>query len=302
MFKILDYLQKLEIVRETPTHITSICPVCGDDNFKIVKTGKSKNAYKCWSNYCSANEIKEKLGYKPGLLEPKKTRPELRIKPSKIPFRGKQLATVDNYPPIKVRVKSFSGGYRTEERVYPYSSTQRVLRIDNIQSKTKYVYIQYQNEDFTWISGTGENFWNPYTFGIEESLRNPFFDTALFVEGEKTAEFCKERGLSAVTLMAGNFHKGLDKSILVFSLKFPNIKNIIYVPDADTPGEVKAEKLKESCWKVGLGCEIIPMSDIINDPFEGMDLADLNESLFKKFKNDIISSTLRRDPINFAPV
>ena len=289
MFKVLDYLNKLEVVKETSTHITCLCPVCGDDNFKIKKTNPHKNAYRCWSNFCSPQDIQKKLGFKS--LFPSKPKKQIpRIKPAKVNFTGTSIARLENYLPIPIKTKKFSGGYTVEERIYPYSKTQRVLRMDNIDTKTKYVYIQYKNEDFVWVSGSGLDFWPVYSRNIETTLIDPLFDTVLFVEGEKTAEFCKERGLAAITLMAGNFHDGLNKSLMLFGLKYPNIRNVIYVPDADTPGLLKADKVQESCWRYGLGCRIIKMSEIVPEPSEGMDLADLEETLFLNFKNVIISN------------
>lgn len=288
MFKILDYLDKLEIVKETNTHLTCICPVCGDDNLKIKRTSPHKNAYRCWSNNCEG--IREALGFK-SLIPPKKKKITIRIKPSKVNFTGGNLATVSDYKPLKFKTKKFSGGYTSQERVYPYSKTQRVLRIDNLESKVKYIFIQYLSEDFVWVSGTGNSFWPIYQHGIESVLKDTSFDTLLMVEGEKTAEFCKERGLAAVTLMAGNFHDGLNKNILLTTLFLPNIKNIIYVPDNDAPGLNKAEKVQEACWRNGLGCKIVPMSQIVPEPFEGMDLADLDESTFIEFKINVLNRT-----------
>ena len=300
MFKILDYIDSLEVVKDTETHFTCVCPVCGDDNFKIKRTSPYKNAYRCWSNHCDNKKIQEALGFK-SLLPTKKSKPLIRIKPREIPFTGSCIAEISNYQPIKVKTKRFSGGYTSEERVYQYSPSQRVLRIDNVQSKTKYIYIQYQNQDFVWVSGAGDSFWPVYSYGVENSLSKSEFDTVLMVEGEKTAEFCKERGISAITLMAGNFHNGLNKSIMLFGIKYPNIKNIIYVPDADAPGLIKAKKVQESCWRNKFGCKIVTMSKIVTDPFEGMDLADVEENTFNHFKNDITAS-IRRNSAHLAAV
>lgn len=285
MFKIINYLPKLEIVKETSTHIIAVCPVCGDDNFKIVKKGRYQNAYKCWSNHCDGQEIRKALGIKPP-KHPQVNKPKpIRITPAKVPFTGTRLVTVNDYSPIVPKLKRFSGGSKTEERVYPYSRTQRVLRIDNLNKNSKNVFIQFQRDDFVWVCGAGNNFWPTYSRGIQNSLKDTSFDTVLFVEGEKTAEFCKERGLAAITLMAGNFDEGLDKSLLLFGAKYPHIHNVIYVPDADSPGLLKADKIEKSCWRNHMGCKILPMNNFVNDPFEGMDLADLDETTFIEFSN-----------------
>jgi putative DNA primase/helicase len=287
VFKILDYVDKLQIVRETPTHLTCVCPVCGDVNFKIKKTGKAKGAYKCWSNECLPSEVKDRLGFK-SIYHSKPKRPPLRIIPQEIPFRGTTLALTDsvNYPTIYPKIKKFSGGSVAEERLYPYSSTQRVLRIDNITTQTKYVYIQYQDEDFTWVSGSGSSRWPVYTHGID--MTNTEYDTVVFVEGEKTAEFCKERGLAAFTLMSSCFHgEELDKTLMFFFLRNPHIQNIIFIPDEDEPGFTKARNFQVSCWRHSVSCKILKMSQIVSETFEGMDLADLTENQFQNFVSEL---------------
>ncbi len=307
MFKILDYLSKLEIVRESSTHITCVCPVCGDDNFKIVRSGKSKNAYKCWSNYCSSKDIKDRLGVKPSRVPSAERITPIFIIPAEVPYTGTSPVLVPDYIPLKPKVKRFSGGYTMHEIVYPYSSSQRVFRVDNIENKTKQVYIQYKNDDFVWVAGTGPDSWPVYSYGLDDALNESSFDTIVFVEGEKTAEACKQKGIAAITVMAGNFHSGLDKNLLLFSVKFPNIRNVIYVPDADNPGLIKATKVQHSCWRVGLGCKIIPMTEIIEQPFDGMDLADLNDNLFREFADVIrgkqqTSISVSRDSVGLVGV
>jgi hypothetical protein len=282
MFKILDYVSKLSISKETETHLTCLCPVCGDDNLKIRKTGQYKGAYTCWSNQCASEKIRESLGYKDSLFSVPKIQP-VRIKPREVPFRGTQLLITDNYSPIEPTQKSFIGDYVTESREYPYSAHQRILRIDNTTTKTKYIYIQYLNDDFTWVSGAGTEFWPIYSRGVDFNQKA---DTILFVEGEKTAEFCKERGLAAITVMSGNFGDKISKNLLILKSQYP-ITNLLYVPDHDKAGYLKAKKVQESCWRVGLGCKILTMPEITSRVFEGMDLADCTETEFTIFKNNV---------------
>lgn len=299
MFRILNHVDKLSIVRETTTHYVARCPVCGDDNLKIKKTSPHKGAYKCWSHNCTGEDMRQKLGIKRSLLAPKNKKPLVRLKPRKVPFTGTHLLEVFDYQPLQPKIKKFSAGYTTQETLYPYSETQRVLRIDNLQTKTKYVFIQYLSEDFTWISGAGTSIWPVYTHGVEHVLQENKADTVLFVEGEKTAEFVKERGLVALTLMSSGFYLQLDKTLMLFRLKYPHIRNIFFVPDFDDPGLDKATKFQLSCWRNQLACSIIPMSSIVPNPYEGMDLADLDETLFLQFKN---ADYFSRDRVDLATV
>lgn len=284
MFKVLDYLDKLDIIKETDTHLTCHCPVCGDDNFKIKKTGRHKGAYACWSHRCGNEEIRESLGYKDSVFSVPKLR-ETPPKPTKVPFRGTKLLLTEDYEPIEPSVRAYIGDYTTETREYPYAHNQRVLRIDNISTDTKYVFIQYLNDDFVWVNGSGPNFWPVYDRGI--NFNQPFADSLLFVEGEKTAEFVKERGIAAITLMSGNFNEKMAKNLLILKNTYANIKNIVYMPDHDKAGYTKAEKVQESCWRVGLGCRILTMPQVSDNPFDGMDLADCTEKEFTIFKNNV---------------
>lgn len=286
MFRILNYVSKLSVRKETETHLVAVCPVCGDDNLKIKKSGRHGGAYKCWSNGCPLEKIRESLGYKDSIFVVKKPQP-IRIKPRPVDFTGTKLIEVKNYEPIIPSTKAFIGDYTTETREYGYSPTQRVLRIDNLGTGSKYIYIQVLNDDFTWVCGSGGRFWDTYTRGLD--LPNAIGDTLLFVEGEKTAEFCKERGVAAITLMAGNFGSKISRNLLLLP---NNITNIIYVPDFDSAGKLKAKKVQEACWKVGLGCKIIPMDEVVPDPKDGYDLADcLNE--FPNFIYNVKRNTTR---------
>ena len=281
MFRILDYVSSLNILKETSTHLTCYCPVCGDDNFKINTIGKHKGAYKCWSSNCNSREIRESLGYKDSSFRMPKIE-TIKFKPQEVAFNGTSLFTVSDYSPIEPSVRSYIGDYITETREYPYSSTQRVLRIDNVTNKTKYVYIQYLNHDFAWVEGSGPHFWPVYSRGLNLHQDS---DTLLFVEGEKAAEFCKERGLAAITVCASNFYSKLSRNLLSLIAEYPNIKNILYVPDHDKAGYSKAKSVQNNCWIVGLGCKILPMTDIVTDVFDGMDLADCTKQQFENFKH-----------------
>lgn len=55
-FKILDYLDRLQVVKETSSEYHCLCPVCGDGGFKINKKQGSYKAFKCG---CETKEIRE---------------------------------------------------------------------------------------------------------------------------------------------------------------------------------------------------------------------------------------------------
>ena len=292
MFSILKYISKLSIVKETETHYTCLCPVCGDDNFKIKRTGKYRGAYKCWSNFCTSSLIKEKLGVKKLPDSPSFTSPP-RIRALPVPFTGVNFVEVpDSFTPLSQKLSSYIGNYHILETIYPYSNTQRVLRIDNPKSNTKYIYIQYRQEDFSWACGAGPDSWPVYLRGLEISILDSTKDTIFFVEGEKTAEFCKSRGLATLTLMSAGYYQQLSATLMLFKLKYPHIKNFIYIPDHDSPGYKKANSFQQCAWRNGLACKILKLSEIPNlNLFEGMDLADFSDMQFEEFKNVIRRNT-----------
>lgn len=57
-FKILDYLDRLEIVKETGSEYHCKCPVCGDGGFKIDKPTGKYHAFKCG---CEVKDIREAI-------------------------------------------------------------------------------------------------------------------------------------------------------------------------------------------------------------------------------------------------
>jgi hypothetical protein len=61
-FNILDHIENLQIVKTTTTEYICICPICGDDNLKINLGRHDRHgAYKCWSNQCPSEEIRNAI-------------------------------------------------------------------------------------------------------------------------------------------------------------------------------------------------------------------------------------------------
>ncbi len=57
-FEILDYLNRLDVVKETPGEYHCKCPVCGDGGFKIERATGKYNAFKCG---CDLKDIREAI-------------------------------------------------------------------------------------------------------------------------------------------------------------------------------------------------------------------------------------------------
>ena len=58
VFDIRTYLDRLNIIKETPTEYHCSCPVCSDGGFKIEKKSGKYNAFKC---HCDKRAIREAI-------------------------------------------------------------------------------------------------------------------------------------------------------------------------------------------------------------------------------------------------
>ena len=57
-FQILDYIDRLKVVKETSREYHCLCPVCKDGGFKIDKKDGKYQAFKC---RCEIKEIREAI-------------------------------------------------------------------------------------------------------------------------------------------------------------------------------------------------------------------------------------------------
>ena len=57
-FKILDHLDRLNIVKETYQEYHCTCPVCGDGGFKVNKKDGKYQAFKCG---CDVKDIRQAI-------------------------------------------------------------------------------------------------------------------------------------------------------------------------------------------------------------------------------------------------
>ncbi len=84
-FQILDYLDRLKVVKETRSEYHCLCPVCSDGGFKIEKKSGKYHAFKCG---CEVKDIREAIRpWSEVTKEPGKQRehPGSRIKLAELP-------------------------------------------------------------------------------------------------------------------------------------------------------------------------------------------------------------------------
>lgn len=292
---ILDNLDKLEVVTEKSSFIKCVCPVCSQPSLKISLSSHAYGAYRCYDNECSTEDIRSAIGlvktknyylspYKPDLklsvYDSKKLVQDIeKAKPLELEQDWKNYDVIkvpENYQPLESRTKSFFDGSKKKITIYPYSDVTRVYRLDYENSgNKKEVYLQYMDlKTGNWELGLGDYLWPVYSRGLEFDG-----DTLLVVEGEKTAEYVKsELGVAAVTLATPYFQmEKMKKALYVFFRKNPTIQNLIYVPDHDDPGWLKAHKFQKVCWYLKKNCSIVSLKDYLNlsfEPSKGQDIAD----------------------------
>lgn len=302
--KILNHLDSLKIVKRSSSQIICVCPVCGDDSLKIA-LGRKRGAYKCWTTGCSSEDIKKALGIKSALSPThtftKPKNPEVIPTISSVNFTGTKFCGLESHLSIPVKTKYELSIQRDEmvkihRRIYPYSDDQRLLRwdIEGSNFKEKRPCIQTRDQFGQWVNGVASNastLWPVYT-GLSTPRSDG--DTTVFVEGEKTAEYLKDRlGIFSATLSAITFNssfQNISLALRLFFEKYPFITNVIYIPDSDDAGKVKADKLEAPMWANQRGYLIKPLESFIPKSVlltqalqKGLDIADFDPEQFNLF-------------------
>lgn len=299
---LLDNLDKLTVINQTSSYIKCVCPVCLNPSLKISLSNHAYGAYRCYDNYCDPKDIRGAIGlldtknfhlspYKQQISRSVYTDNQLtkKIESAKpvIVLPETEFIRCDDYQPIISTTRNFVNGSK-KSTIYPYSSHQRVYRLDHIEPPDKkQIYLQYLDETGAWQVGNGSHTWPVYANGLD--LTHPG-NTVLFTEGEKCTEYVKENyGIACVTAAAPCFQ--LDYLYKIFYLFFgtnKNIQQLVVVPDNDDPGKHKAEIVQKVCWYLKKPCQIIPLQQFLNlneEPPKGADLADFPVNNIKQFTN-----------------
>ena len=289
---ILDYLDLLEVVDDKSTYVVCKCPNCQESRLKISKRPQCLGAYKCWSG-CTTEQVKEAMNLsksKNYYLSPYRKvvtksvySTNLKIEQTKqIDFDlelSKLIKTPSNFEPIIRKTKQFISSTKTIT-IYPYSNIQRVYRLDSESGKE--IYLQHKTHDDVWEAGTGNNDWPVYARGLDFSLEG---DTILFVEGEKVAEFVKEKlGIAAVTVASHAYSKELlYRALYLFFKRAKKNLKVVVIPDDDTPGYKKAElvgqmlnylKIPNKNISTLEAAKVLGLSISSFESLSGLDLAD----------------------------
>jgi hypothetical protein len=275
-FNILEHLSLLDITQSRDSFIEAKCPVCsGKLKINNNKYSTYYGAYKCWTNFCSTKEIREELGVS-GDVTSDLYIPEVYIPPA-VKYKKSDFCEVTDY----VKPKSFtfySAEYDNTVTLtyYYYTDKIRVKRIYSHKDSDKYLILEiFINGN--WINRNIASYievFPLYYNGIKFNKSNIFM-----AEGEKVADYLCSLGYPCATpcTMGFDFNR-LTLTLLVYSNK---IKNILYLPDYDSPGLAKAKIVLHSCWAAGIGAKSVTLDTLFPNKklIKGMDLADFDPEL-----------------------
>ena len=264
-FNILNYIERLTPTKEKGRYI---CPVCEGNNFTV---NSKSGAYSCWSG-CESKDIREAVspskGYQEGKYTSRKTsKPKRKPKPAPLPDiinLVKLTAPATDRPQRKVEPDPDHGNINVIK--YNYSDTQWVIRTEWADPKQPKGYDKtfrqwHRNEEGKAIRSQGDKPWQPYR--IDEAMAAIKTDEStnakglLFVEGEECVEELRSVGIAGITTKGGAWSESALMA-LAMALKEADPNAVfIYLKDNDDIGSTKAQKVLDSCTKVGLACIVI---------------------------------------------
>jgi putative DNA primase/helicase len=292
-FQILDYLERLNVVKETGSEYHCLCPVCGDGGFKVNKKNGSYQAFKCG---CEVKDIRESIRPWSEVQEsqsnnfvkpqPKKTasNSSLTFAPNieegslaRLPEPAKD-APVSESKVIPEWLQSQGVPVSALETRYWYSKTQWVSRFewqnaDGTREKTIRQGHIKSNGLIQWKKGSKD--WRAYRLG--EAIAKCRGKWVLSVEGEGCVETARAIALCAITWQGSNWKSKVIADD-VTKLKQSGAAGIVYFPDRDETGEKKAELVLSACETIDFPCVIISPTDVWSEmPVKG-DITDFVES------------------------
>lgn len=281
MFNILNILDRLHIRKKHSSWIEAECPVC-QGKLKISTSPYREGSYACYTNWC--HEIKNARGwnlirqnldtYTPFTAQSRFTTTRLfespeQLVPTSIPIT-EQINLKSNA--IYKRPAVTTVNKKKRNIVFEYAEF-RYVRVETWDdcSVSKYFYPLHKPE--------GEDI---YVKGIPPLLSFPVYreeyiqPDIVIVEGEKCASFLQKRGIAAVSVYPPYAQSHLLKDII---LEFRNrgVRNILYLPDNDTPGYKKATHLLHEAWRLGIAATSLPMITLYPQykDYQGLDIVDL---------------------------
>jgi putative DNA primase/helicase len=272
-FQILDYLERLKVVKETSSEYHCLCPVCGDGGFKVNKKNGSYQAFKCG---CEVKDIREAVRPWSEVQENQSNnsnfvKPQQKKSASNAPnieeVRLARLAEIAKDRPspksntIPEWLQSQEVPHDATQTRYWYSKTQWVSRFEWKEDGQKKKTIRQghikSNGLREWNKGSKD--WRAYR--LSEAVKYCQDKWVLAVEGEGCVETARAIALSAITWQGSNWKEKAITSDLTKLIE-GGAAGLVYFPDHDETGEKKAKLVKSACEQVNLPCLVLSPTDV----------------------------------------
>lgn len=250
--------QRLELVKEYPSWIEYLCPLCRSEGLKINKfTGYYKN-YKC---NCDTKRITAYVYQDSGITYVPRQRQVPKIIEPVPNLLNTKLTTLTNPPLLTDLNDKYSN--LDGEVVYKHSEYQRAKRINRVRSTGKKIVIPQVFINGSWVNGIGEG-----TFPLFTNQRTLLGELIIAVEGQKCVEYLNYKQIEAISLL-GSYTTSITKIQEVVEISrslVPNIKQFLYLPDLDAVGLNKALIFQKAVWEMKLPCKIFDLRTKLLEP------------------------------------
>ncbi|MEY2833601.1 MAG: hypothetical protein RLZZ574_2860, partial [Cyanobacteriota bacterium] len=310
-FQILDYLDRLNIVKENAREYHCTCPVCGDGGFKVNKKNGSYQAFKCG---CEVKDIREVVSPWSEVTVTKKDSKRRQanretIKLARLDSPANHCAVLERKP-IPEWLQSQGVPPNATQTHYWYSKTQWVSRFewtnaDGSKEKTIRQGHIKSNGLREWKKGSKD--WRAYR--LSEAVKYCQDKWVLGVEGEGCVETARAIAYSAITWQGSNWNERaigeasarreaspLGRSAIasdLIKLIDSGAAGLVYFPDHDEAGAKKAELVLSACEQVNLPCLVLSPTDVWADmPHKG-DITDWVQA-YPQLSTNELSTKLNR--------
>ena len=285
---VLDlFSERLELIKEHESWIEYICPLCKSNGLKINKENGFYKNYKC---NCDTKRISSYIFANSDYKKQRKPREVPIVIPEVPNVLGVKLSPITSTNLYELNTK-----YEDANRVinYPYSQTQRTLRINRIKSTGKKIIFPQVTVNDNWINGIGDSIFPIFT--NELTLKG---NLIVVVEGEKCVEYLQSQGVETMSIL-NTYTTSIEKIKLVLSdrSKIPSVTQFLYIPDLDSVGIKKAITFQQATWSLSIPTKIFDIRKKLlesTDFKRGYDIADYiienkNFKLVKVFENEFSS-------------
>lgn len=277
--------QRLELVKEYPSWIEYICPLCGSKGLKINKVTSYYKNYKCT---CDTKRITAFIYQDSGITYVPKAKQISKVIESVVNIKNTRVSGLLRLVSNRPLLADLNSKYQNLDGVvtYPYTTNQRTKRINRLKSNGKKVVIPQTLSNSSWINGIGET-----TFPIFTNQRTLVGELIVVAEGEKCVKYLNYKGIEAMSFL-GSYSTSITKIQEVIEISrvgrpplgrslIPNVRQFLYLPDLDAKGMQKADIFQKAVWEMKLPCKIFDLRTKLLQPIgcgldfkRGYDVAD----------------------------